>query len=420
MRAIYDISVLGFGHRSNTRAGIFRAVEGLACHLLKVSDWQIDLASVKYLYESTTYLSTAFSCGRPQIAQSDVRQKLNGLVDSTGFPIGETSGAVRGAWRFARRLLRSLQKMSNASYFLLDPKILSQAAIYHASFFGIPDQVKHCTSLRAFMTVNDLIPVKYPDLFSSDNTQTLQAALDTLSSENYITTISQATKDDVCDYLKIDPSRVFVTYCAADPNLFYPQTDPAIRHDLLSRYSIPNAPYILTLGTLEPRKNMAHIIKCFGLLVKEGSLPDINLVVTGARGWNYDAIFAATAETPELSRRIIWTGRMPDEDLAALYSGALVFTYMSLYEGFGLPPLEAMQCGVPVVTSNVSSLPEVVGDAGILLDPHDEDSLCQALLATCQDTALQAALRVKSLAQASKFSWEASAASTIRAYHAVL
>jgi glycosyltransferase involved in cell wall biosynthesis len=136
----------------------------------------------------------------------------------------------------------------------------------------------------------------------------------------------------------------------------------------------------------------------------------------GVSGWKNNDIFKTAQETPILKNRIIFTGYIPDEDLSAIYSGATAFIYPSLYEGFGLPPLEAMQCGTPVITSNTSSLPEVVGDAGIMINPTDEDALCQAILTIIQDSQLRKTLSEKGRERAQQFSWAKCAEETVKVY----
>ncbi len=143
----------------------------------------------------------------------------------------------------------------------------------------------------------------------------------------------------------------------------------------------------------------------------------LHLVLVGKKGWLDNNIHSEISNLyPRLRERIIFTGYVPDEDLAPLYSGSLVFVYPSVYEGFGLPPLEAMQCGTPVITSNTSSLPEVVGNAGITVAPLDEDSLCHSIWELYQNDSLRNSLSTKSIEQAAKFSWEKCLQQTISAY----
>jgi len=151
-------------------------------------------------------------------------------------------------------------------------------------------------------------------------------------------------------------------------------------------------------------------------LVREHKIAELNLVLVGTKGWQYDKIFQQAGELVGLSHRIIFTGFIPDEDLVPLYSGAMGFVYMSLYEGFGLPVLESMQCGTPVITSNNSSLPEVVGGAGIMLDAKDEDGLCHAMYQLYSNKSLREMLRTRALERAKQFSWTRCARETLAGY----
>ena len=143
-------------------------------------------------------------------------------------------------------------------------------------------------------------------------------------------------------------------------------------------------------------------------------------MLVGTQGWDYNDIFEEIFKHEDIKKRIIITGYIPDEDLAALYSGALAFVYPSFYEGFGLPHLEAMQCGVPVITSNTCSLPEVVGDAGIMVDPTDADALCHSMLEIYNKSSLREAMSLKSIERAKQFSWEKCTQETLAAYKTAL
>ena len=265
------------------------------------------------------------------------------------------------------------------------------------------------------MTVYDLIPILHPQYF--ENYTLLNTIIDGLQKDDWVIAISQKTREDLCNYRKdLDPRRVFVTPLAAS-DWFYPCRNAATIETVRSKYKIPKGQFILSLCTLEPRKNLAHLIRCFAQLIRQEPLPDLRLVLAGSLGWKFESILAElTGDDETIRGRIILTGRVADEDMAALYSGAVAFAYPSLYEGFGLPPLEAMQCGTPVITSNTSSLPEVVGNAGIMVDPNDADGLCQAMLQLATKTDLHRVMAEKSLAQAKSFSWTLCAEQTLAAY----
>jgi glycosyltransferase involved in cell wall biosynthesis len=172
------------------------------------------------------------------------------------------------------------------------------------------------------------------------------------------------------------------------------------------------APYILFVGTVEPRKNLVTLVRAFAAVVKD--FPHL-LVLAGARGWMSEPVFAEI-ERQGLKDRVVHLGYVPAEDLPALMSGAEVFVYPSLGEGFGLPPLEAMACGVPVVCSNAPALPEVVGDAAILVPPTDVAALEEAIMHLLSDPDLKATLRQKGLQRSRQFSWHETARLTISAF----
>ncbi len=232
--------------------------------------------------------------------------------------------------------------------------------------------------------------------------------------------ISESTKADLCEYRGIDPARVFVTHLAADPELFNPCVDAGTVATIRERYGIPESAYILSVNTFEPRKNIDHAIRAFAQLVQQEHMPGLNLVLVGGEGWKYEGVLDAIQEAEAVRERIIVAGYVRNEDLAALYSGALAFVYPSFYEGFGLPVLEAMQCGAPVIASNTSSLPEVVGNAGILLDPRDVNGMAHAMFELYRSSCLRDALRTKGLVQAKKFSWERCTRETLTAYRMAL
>ena len=220
--------------------------------------------------------------------------------------------------------------------------------------------------------------------------------------------ISENTKRDLVRLTGVDPKRVQVTPLAADP-LFRPVQDSGT----LARLGI-SRPYVLYVGTLEPRKNVPALLRAFAALEEKETL----LVLAGAKGWMYEQIFALTAELG-LEGRVKMLGYVENDDLPVLYTEAQVFVYPSLFEGFGLPVLEAMQCGTPVITTNVSSLPEVAGDAAISFSPEDTAALTAALRRVLSEPELRDDLRGRSLDRAALFSWRKTAEMTAEAYQSV-
>ncbi len=236
-----------------------------------------------------------------------------------------------------------------------------------------------------------------------------------ITAEVWVTCISHVVKQDLCNLLNLEPERIFVTPLAASKSVFHETSGPeaeAVRQ----RYGLSDSRYILSLSAIDPRKNLGHLVDSFARLTHERGLEDVKLALVG-HYWPHSPEFSSLrSKHPSLTDRIVFTGFVPNSDLAALYSGAVAFAFPSLAEGFGLPPLEAMQCGTPVISSNATSLPEVVGDAGLLLDPRDQDAWCDAMLRLCSDETLRAQFRAQSLRRAEHFTWEKTIDALVAAY----
>jgi len=227
-----------------------------------------------------------------------------------------------------------------------------------------------------------------------------------------ILTPSESTRRDVVRLLRVDPGRVRVIPYAASPAFRPVAPDP---RELAARHGI-RGPYFLYVGTLEPRKNLDRALRAFGAVAE--TLPDCRFVIVGQRGWRYAEVLRA-AEEPALRGRVDFLGYLPEERLPLLYAQALALVYPSLYEGFGLPVVEAMACGTPVLTSRSSSLAEIGEGAALLADPTDEKELAEALRALATDGALRARLRALGLERARAFSWERTGRETVAAYQEV-
>ncbi len=300
----------------------------------------------------------------------------------------------------------------------LDDAALREAQVFHTPHSAVPDEVRQHPELSVIQTVYDMIPFLLPETMTAEYRDYYADILRRIRPEDQVITISQSAKADFCNHTGFVEDRVHVVYLAANAALFQPCHDAGHMAAVRARYGIPDGPYLLSVCTFEPRKNLRHLVRSFVELLRvHPELDDLSLVLTGGHGWMFEPILAELAGTALTRDRIITTGYVPDADLAPLYSGAAAFVYLSLYEGFGLPPLEAMQCGTPVIVSNTSSLPEVVGDAGILLSPDDQDGLCQVILNLQADPGQRAELARKSIQQAQQFSWERNVRQTIEIYH---
>jgi glycosyltransferase involved in cell wall biosynthesis len=228
-----------------------------------------------------------------------------------------------------------------------------------------------------------------------------------------IFTLSQHSKSDIVKLLKVTPDKVVVTYPAASPR-FRPISEREIA-ETRRRYDLDS--FILSVCTLEPRKNIIRLLRALALL-RQGGFP-YQLIHAGPRGWMFEDTLSEV-DRLGLQDSVRFLGRVPLDDLIRLYNAASLFVYPSLYEGFGIPILEAMACGCPVVASNASSLPEVVGEAGIMVDPYNVQHLADALQRVLEDKPLAWQMRQRGLEWARQFSWQRCAQETVAVYHQVL
>ncbi len=427
MNIIYDLSIFGEAQKnSNARAGIYRVVENLARALINSGRCSVRLSALdgdaynltlQHLLASPEYREIYLS----RFPHSRIHGRVAHWYFKMNARVGLAAGIKKIGWKSLRKLARHSEEFFKPD---LEAELdLENADIFHSPFYAIPPAVRKYKKVKTFLTVYDLIPILHPQFFvkaTDGGDHILKTIVDGIGREDWVTCISQATKDDLCNYRPdLDPRRISVIHLGAS-KWFYPCKDEATIERARAKYKIPAGRYILSVCTLEPRKNLAHLIRCFAQLIQQEQLSDLKLVLVGNLGWKYESIFAEMTSAKDLRDRIIITGYVADEDLAAIYSGSLFFVYPSFYEGFGLPPLEAMQCGVPVITSNTSSLPEVVGTAGLMVDPRDGDALCAAILKLESDKELRATLAQKSLKQAQQFSWDECASQTLTAYETAL
>jgi glycosyltransferase involved in cell wall biosynthesis len=266
-------------------------------------------------------------------------------------------------------------------------------------------------SVVSFM---DLSFLRFPRAFNRGNRLYLTTMARVAARRaDHLLAISEHTRQDLIHLLGARPDRVTVTYCGVDA-AFRPLPEAEVAA-FRARRELP-AEFILYLGTLEPRKNVPRLLDAYARLRQRGTVPP--LVLAGGRGWG-DHPIDARVEALGLTDSVRFLGYVPTAELPLCYNAASVFVYPSLYEGFGLPPLEALACGTPVVASNASSLPEALGDAALLVDPRDVVALADALDAALGDAALRDRLRAAGPAQARRFSWRQMAEQTLAVYHRV-
>lgn len=281
--------------------------------------------------------------------------------------------------------------------------------IYHSPDFVLPPVQK----ARTVLTVHDLSFVHYPEAAPKSLVGYLNRVVPrSVSRADLVVADSESTKQDLIEQFNVDAGRIRVVYGGVDER-FKPDEDAQNREEIALRYGM-QLPALLAVGTLQPRKNLDRLIDAFVLLRDRGNLTH-RLYIAGAAGWSYSDLFVKIEELG-LQPFVRFLGYVADEDLPALYSLADVFVYPSLYEGFGLPVLEAMACGTPVVCSNVSSIPEVGGDAAIYCDPLDVESIAAGIERALGDRELRKKMIGLGREHASEFTWASAGRALLSVY----
>ncbi len=264
------------------------------------------------------------------------------------------------------------------------------------------------------VTVHDLAFLRYPQHYPVYKQRYLAALTrHSVRRSDRVIAVSAQTRDDVIELCGVGPDKVVVVPNGVDATL-QPVRDPHALQAFRAAHSLPER-FLLYLGTLQPRKNVEGLLRAYARAKDELSVP---LVIAGARGWRESGIFRLVRELA-LVDQVRWTGYVSPEELPLWYSAATVFVYPSLYEGFGLPVLEAMACGTPVITSSTSSLPEVAGQAAVLVDPRDTEALARAMRELVGSPERRAALSRAGRERAQAFTWERTAEATICVYRSV-
>jgi glycosyltransferase involved in cell wall biosynthesis len=290
-------------------------------------------------------------------------------------------------------------------------RLVPGAELFHATEHLLPP----LRDVPTVLTVHDMIFKLFPEHQKRLNYWYLNATMPLYCRRaDAIITVSESSKRDMVAHYGLDPDRVSVIYEAAAPE-FVPAA-PQAMDEIRRRYGLPER-YLIHVGTIEPRKNLTRLVEALERLREDGLA--IPLVVVGGKGWLYDDFFRRL-EQSEVRDSVTFPGYVPSADLPVLYSAASVAVVPSVYEGFGLPVLEAMACGTPVVSSNASSLPEMGGEAARYFDPYDVQAMAGAIGDVWRDEQAQGEMREEGLAQAANFSWARAAEETWAVYASLL
>ena len=314
---------------------------------------------------------------------------------------------VRHSW-LPVRVRRKMEKFCPISYSFI--------------FGGNPDvtiffnfEVPYGAIGKMMVVVHDMTYKVFPETVSEETKSWLNEIMErTCERADMIVTVSDYSKKEIIKYLNVNPQKVQVIPCGVDLERY---TERYAENDVIrarQAYHIPEK-YLLYIGTLEPRKNIERLIEAYAQLVKKEAKTPV-LVIGGKKGWMYEKIFSRVKEQG-IEAYVIFTGYLADEDVPLLMKGAIAFVFPSLYEGFGMPVLEAMACGTPVITSNTASLPEVVGQAGLLVDPYNVTEIAEAMERVIKDDIMRNTMRSRGLIQVRNYTWKNSAEKMKKLYH---
>ncbi len=352
-----------------------------------------------------TYIRNLFAAMESLSPQHQFYYLTMSGADAPVPPDGSQRGRIR-------RLVNGLRHMA-----WLQLQLPINARRVRANVLHAPAMIGPCWQpCPTVFTVLDLAILKFPETFDPLWRGYVLVNLRlALSRAEAAIAISESTRQDVIRHFSLRPDLVRVVYLGCDPRFRLVESG-AQREAALTRLGLPER-FILYVGTLEPRKNVPRLLKAFHALKREKRIPH-KLVVVGERGWLYDDIFQELRKLG-LDQEVIFTGYVDLDDLPVIYGMSDMLVYPSLHEGFGLPPLEAMACGCPVVTSKVSSLPEVVGDAALCVDPYDVRAIAEAMAAILFHPERRMDLVHRGLERAKLFSWERAAAETLDIYQQI-
>lgn len=296
------------------------------------------------------------------------------------------------------------------------PNILSdnEIDIYHVpqNGVGLSPNIR-CSSV---ITLHDIIPLRMPETVSNRYLKIFNEDMPKIIEKcNGIITVSEFSKNDIAKEFNFPEEKIFVTHLAAE-DIYRPLNKLECKNLISKKYGI-NSDFILYVGGFSPRKNILGLIEAFSILLNHYK-KDIKLIITGKHGVSYEK-YRQRAEDLKILPNVIFPGFIPLEDMPLFYNASKIFVYPSFYEGFGLPPLEAMACGTPVIASSETSIPEVVGDAALHVNPNNILKIYELMISILEDKVLSLSLINKGLIHSSKFNWKKTAYDTVDAYQSI-
>lgn len=405
MKVIFDISTVN--PDPSKRTGLARVSWTLAKLLHEELGDNISFSAIgslsaslqiEKLLKSNPHLKTSIVPveGLPKIINSQYEKVID-------YESSTKAGVVK------QFFLKNLSRLINVTRQSISYESLRECDIFHSSYPRIPKFIRQELTNRHLQTVYDLIPLILDNKYLiPGQTKITQRIIDSIQPNDWITTISDSTRNDLLNRIpNLDEKRVVTIYLGADKNIFHKVTDKSKIKSIKNKYGISHQKnYFLSLNSLLPHKNISHLITSFNELIKQERISDLSLVICGGSKSSIHELVKHNNFSSSDLENVHFTGFVEETDLASLYSGSLAFIFPSLYEGFGLPVLEAMQCGCPIICSNSSSLPEIVENAGFLVSPTNISDLCHSMLCLYNSSHQRSIYSDLSLDRSKVFTWK--------------
>ena len=410
LKVVFDVHLItDCLNPQNQGTGIFYVAYNVFKSLLKDERIELILYDDRLTKERIDCFKKHFPCNNFKTLHSPKLSQALSLLKkykSCNYKKYGSNILAKGTRGVIKIILLPIIKILQAIYKRIRINLMS---IYFSPVYKIPNWIERKQQKNKYVILYDTVPLVLPDKNPTSNPDSwfMQLIRQINKKDNYFA-ISDFTKREFIKHVPlINDKRITVALLAASDK-FYPSADKDINKTIREKYNIPlDKKYFLSLCTIEPRKNLTFSVKNFIEFIEQNSISDLVFVLAGGYWKNYsESILHQIEEMDKYKNRIILTGYVDENDLAPLYSNAECFVYPSIYEGFGLPPLEAMQCGTPVITSNVTSLPEVVGDVGIMINPYCDSELLDAYKRIYYDDNLRKELSEKGIERAKQFSWK--------------
>jgi glycosyltransferase involved in cell wall biosynthesis len=410
MKVMFDATWIGSHLNQNAMHGGLRVIYELA-NRLQISD-QIDL-----FYSINHYDPRLLNNLKIYLNENYGIDSCKKIVNGQG-EIFELKYFLNSKYNY---FIKSFLKLKNSSVQLnhFNTQKLRNIDIYHSPMEAIPDEIKKNKKIKKVFTSHDLMPFLRPDLAPVSFFNVLKPAYDSIDEETKVICVSNFTKNELLSYRNdLNEEQVEVVYLGADSKLFYPNKNVNQFIVVKDKYNFSFDNYLLCLNRKQKYKNTEHVIEAYINLIELENLDNLGLILIGT--FESNEAKKNMLNKYKAYKNICFLEYIPDNELSVFYSNALCFLYMSLYEGFGLPVVEAMQCGVPIIASNQASLPEVISNGGICLDPYDVNLLSDTISRIVNNSDLQKEMSEKSLVRSAFFSWEKNVNETITIYKNII